>query len=256
MIDIIEKEYNFLDYKVKIVKEENELYINFPLISKELEELNIMIKKIVPEKVISKEYTAFPLKGLNKLVKITDNIYIIKNSGGFTIETPKDSNNLIIRDPNFDIFSKKDLKNKLLVYSNYLEDLKYAQYEVNLKEKLNWLKSNAHSFSTIIETYSVDFNGKYAENTKELEKAAKGVNSYWQEIVNPFNEKIKYPVVDYNVYIKTKDKKIYAGYLVYQPIFIKTKKYTGFYKYKLYALDEKGIFFKERNGKDFFLSND
>ncbi|MEK7433914.1 MAG: hypothetical protein AABZ74_12325 [Cyanobacteriota bacterium] len=52
------------------------------------------------------------------------------------------------------------------------------------------VKSNMHTFQTILETYSVDASGKYPKNVEELYKFANtGNNKYWKNFKNPYANK-------------------------------------------------------------------
>ena len=55
------------------------------------------------------------------------------------------------------------------------------------RAKLASVKSNMHTFQTILETYSVDSNGYYPKNVEDLIKTAtKGNNTYWKDFKNPY----------------------------------------------------------------------
>ncbi|MEK7433916.1 MAG: hypothetical protein AABZ74_12335 [Cyanobacteriota bacterium] len=52
------------------------------------------------------------------------------------------------------------------------------------------IKSNMHTFQTILETYSVDSKGSYPKNVEELYKFANtGNNKYWKDFKSPFSHK-------------------------------------------------------------------
>jgi len=55
------------------------------------------------------------------------------------------------------------------------------------RAKVASVKSNMHTFQTIVETYSVDFAGQYATNVASLKTAATTAsNQYWKDFKNPF----------------------------------------------------------------------
>lgn len=53
------------------------------------------------------------------------------------------------------------------------------------------VKSNMHSFQTILETYASNADGLYPKNVKELYKFANiGKNKYWKDFKSPFSGNI------------------------------------------------------------------
>ena len=55
------------------------------------------------------------------------------------------------------------------------------------RAKLASVKSNMHTFQTILETYSVDASGNYPTNVQDIAISANsGNNKYWKEFKNPF----------------------------------------------------------------------
>ncbi|MFN8670586.1 MAG: prepilin-type N-terminal cleavage/methylation domain-containing protein [Candidatus Sericytochromatia bacterium] len=56
------------------------------------------------------------------------------------------------------------------------------------RAKVASVKSNMHTFQTIVETYSVDFGGQYATTVAALKTAATTAsNAYWKDFKNPFS---------------------------------------------------------------------
>lgn len=56
------------------------------------------------------------------------------------------------------------------------------------RAKLASVKSNMHTFQTILETYSVDASGNYPKDAADVYSSAKkGNNSYWKDFKNPFS---------------------------------------------------------------------
>ncbi|MEK7433908.1 MAG: hypothetical protein AABZ74_12295 [Cyanobacteriota bacterium] len=60
------------------------------------------------------------------------------------------------------------------------------------RAKLASVKSNMHTFQTMLETYSVDENKHYPKNVEELENCAKNKSNwsgqYWKDFKSPFSE--------------------------------------------------------------------
>lgn len=55
------------------------------------------------------------------------------------------------------------------------------------RTKLASVKSNMHTFQTMIDTYSMDVNGNYPKNVTELKKfATTGKTHYWRDFKNPY----------------------------------------------------------------------
>lgn len=56
------------------------------------------------------------------------------------------------------------------------------------RAKISSVKANAHTVQTMLETYAVDYQGKYPTNRTELYNGANvtGGNNYWKELKNPF----------------------------------------------------------------------
>ena len=55
------------------------------------------------------------------------------------------------------------------------------------RAKLANVKSNMHTFQTIVETYAVDWGGTYPQNIGEASnQATQAANPYWKSLSNPF----------------------------------------------------------------------
>lgn len=98
------------------------------------------------------------------------------------------------------------------------------------------VKANAHTLQTIVETYGTDW-GEYPENLDILIKEAKS-KGYWKDFKNPYNQEGKqFYTVNINNYNLDsnliKRKKIEKGGILYNPLFNKNKKVSG---YKIYAV--------------------
>lgn len=193
----------------------------------------------------------FSAKGKNELIEVKENLYIIKNSNGFSIEINQKNKELIIRNSNFEVLNQDDFKAYISIYDKFFNKYTTEKQKVENMSKISKLKSNAHTFQTMLETYAVDYQGEYPKNVEELEKEAKKSNFYWHNIINPFNEKNIKAIVDYKTYKKEKNKKIFFGYVLYQPE-ISSNQITS---YKVYLIDEKGEFLKDTSNEVFYLSN-
>ncbi|MEK7433913.1 MAG: hypothetical protein AABZ74_12320 [Cyanobacteriota bacterium] len=65
--------------------------------------------------------------------------------------------------------------------------ISYLSNSNNGGYKNAFVKSNMHTFQTILETYSVDASGFYPKNVEELHKfASTGNNKYWKNFENPY----------------------------------------------------------------------
>ena len=111
------------------------------------------------------------------------------------------------------------------------------------------IKSNMHSFQTVIETYAVDWSGQYPDNVEILFKEA-NERQYWKNFKNPFGTNykaynnlpnIKKPfTLESNIFI--------SGTLYYQPI-IEDKEIT---KYFIYGANKANKLIFDRKINDFF----
>lgn len=54
------------------------------------------------------------------------------------------------------------------------------------RAKIANVKSNAHTVQTMLESYGVDWGGKYPDLVADLEKEAKD-GAYWKALSNPFD---------------------------------------------------------------------
>ncbi|MEK7432809.1 MAG: hypothetical protein AABZ74_06740 [Cyanobacteriota bacterium] len=115
-----------------------------------------------------------------------------------------------------------------------------AAFSCQDRAKCPSVKSNMHTFQTLLETYSVDHNGNYPKNVEELKKdATKGNNKYWKDFKNPytnqegttFDLKIKLDKNDSNIVEKNN---LIIGSIFYEPI--KNNKIIN--GYKIYAICE------------------
>ncbi|MFN8673287.1 MAG: hypothetical protein U0457_14545 [Candidatus Sericytochromatia bacterium] len=118
------------------------------------------------------------------------------------------------------------------------------------RSKIASVKSNMHTFQTIVETYSVDYSGVYAKNVEDLNKAATTAsNPYWKDFINPFTGQTGQGKSFDNISNIAYGKCI-TGAVYYDPII--TKPIT---KYFLYGCDKNGSFIKDAGGNSLTLSN-
>jgi general secretion pathway protein G len=54
------------------------------------------------------------------------------------------------------------------------------------RAKVANVKSNAHTVQTMLESYGVDFGGKYPDNIASLQSEAQ-TGAYWKQLSNPFD---------------------------------------------------------------------
>jgi prepilin-type N-terminal cleavage/methylation domain-containing protein len=54
------------------------------------------------------------------------------------------------------------------------------------RAKVANVKSNAHTLQTMLESYGVDFGGKYPDNVANLQQEAQ-TGAYWKALSNPFD---------------------------------------------------------------------
>ncbi|MFN8672093.1 MAG: prepilin-type N-terminal cleavage/methylation domain-containing protein [Candidatus Sericytochromatia bacterium] len=118
------------------------------------------------------------------------------------------------------------------------------------RAKVASVKSNMHTFQTIVETYAVDFGGLYATGSIQLKSAAtQASNSYWKDFKNPFSGLTGIPgaCADYTV-----PNIIEVGKVGYNPIIIGTVAT----KYFIYGGDKKtNTPIKDESGNPLVLSN-
>lgn len=128
--------------------------------------------------------------------------------------------------------------------------------------KISSVKANMHTFQTMLETYSVDWNGEYPKNIDQLKREAIK-NNYWKSLKNPYTDGItKFELVNdfkklqsFEIECKKFDKNTTnAGLIIYNPI-IEDK---NIYKYYLYGLSQSkdSLFLIKDKNEYFTLSND
>ena len=134
----------------------------------------------------------------------------------------------------------------------------------NVRLKSSSVKSNMHTFQTILETYSVDASGNYPKNVEELYKFANaGKTPYWKDFKNPYTrESGKRNSYDdfseinkkfyWNKLIQKFELLPKVGIVYYAPVFT-----NGVYsKYFIYGTEKNGeVFFDSQTNEPFTLSN-
>ncbi|MFN8672197.1 MAG: hypothetical protein U0457_08990 [Candidatus Sericytochromatia bacterium] len=153
-------------------------------------------------------------------------------------------------------------------------------YEIDRKDFIDninlAIKNNMHTLQTAIETFGVDNYSYYPKNLDDLFKEANEVSTpYWKILTNPINKKIdkNNAFADYKEYKEAKDKKVFAGFILYEALdLVKSRKdesYVGvkpsedFYKkypiiankYKIFGVDSEGNLLKNSDKEVFYLSN-
>jgi hypothetical protein len=262
-------EYKLLNFDVKIsLNKDNKLILTLPLVDDSIERTYQVIK-LQSTLYKGKSLEIFPVHGDFELIQINDLNFIIKFSGGYSIEFTKNnleiSKNIILRDSNFDIFNENSYqemvsmyKELISTYQSYFEKIEKSSKPLDEKSSL---ESNMHSIQTELETHAVDWGGLYPDKSEELEKEAK-LKSYWKEIKNPFTQMLGVgkngAIMDYKIYKNYKPHPSLKGLVLYESIdskFDKLEKKSFCVKYNIYGTDEKGELLKDKEGKVFILTN-
>jgi general secretion pathway protein G len=110
------------------------------------------------------------------------------------------------------------------------------------RAKVANVKSNAHTAQTMLESYGVDFGGKYPDNVANLQNEAQ-TGAYWKLLSNPFNT-TQTALEDHNTTTWTSGGAV--GYNMGS-----TSDKT---KYYVYGSDKNKVTIKDK-GADFYLSN-
>jgi len=117
------------------------------------------------------------------------------------------------------------------------------------RSKIANVKLNMQLLKIANDTYSKNWNGFYADNSKILIQESKNLNLS-EKLVNPYTTEI-YAISDYKEYKIAQDLKFYKGQVLYNPIFDKNSKVT---KYIIYGLDKQGQFIKDEDNI-YYLTN-
>ncbi|MFN8673288.1 MAG: hypothetical protein U0457_14550 [Candidatus Sericytochromatia bacterium] len=149
----------------------------------------------------------------------------------------------------------------IVLFSIFL--LNKSVFATQQRAKVASVKSNMHTFQTIVETYSVDYEGLYPKNVEDLKKAAeKSPNKYWKDFKSPFTGKTgkgqSYDNFDKTILLNDDSwysyffpKKYPAGMVYYDPV-IDGKNIT---KYYIYGSEKNGKLIKDTGGNPLTLSN-
>ena len=111
------------------------------------------------------------------------------------------------------------------------------------RAKIANVKSNAHTFQTILESYAVDFNGFVPSTVAGLQQEAQ-TGAYWKQLVNPFDGLTTTSTETFNA----------AGNLVNGGAVGYNQPDPTKNKYYIYGSDKNKIRIKDK-GADFVLSN-
>jgi prepilin-type N-terminal cleavage/methylation domain-containing protein len=110
------------------------------------------------------------------------------------------------------------------------------------RAKVANVKSNAHTIQTMLESYGVDFGGKYPDTVANLKSEAQ-TGAYWKSVSNPFDGSAD-ALEDHNGATFTK-----GGMVGYNMTAGSDKT-----KYFIYGSDKNKVRVKDK-GQDFVLSN-
>ena len=109
------------------------------------------------------------------------------------------------------------------------------------RAKLANVKSNAHTVQTMLESYGVDYNGKYPGGPVILRNEAQ-TGAYWKALTNPFDGTTTNALVDFSGTFGV------GGAVGYN------QQSSDNSKYFLYGSDKDKLRIKDK-GSDFILSN-
>lgn len=268
-IDSFVGEYKLLTFDVKIsLNKDNKLILTLPLVDESIEQ-TYQVVKLQSTLYKGKSLEIFPVHGDFELIQINDFNFIIKFSGGYSIEFTKNngelSKNIILRDSNFEVFNENSYQEMVSMYQeivntyqSYFEKIEKSSKPLDEKSSL---ESNMHSIQMELETHAVDWGGLYPEKAEELQKEAKS-KSYWKDIKNPFTQMLGVgkngAVMDYKMYKNYKTHPSLKGLVLYESIdskFDKVEKKSFCTQYKIYGTDENGELLKDKDGKVFYLTN-
>jgi prepilin-type N-terminal cleavage/methylation domain-containing protein len=110
------------------------------------------------------------------------------------------------------------------------------------RAKIANVKSNAHTVQTMLESYGVDFGGKYPDGVTNLQQEAQ-TGAYWKALSNPFDAS-RAGIEDHNGAAFTT-----GGAVGYNMTAASDKT-----KYYIYGSDKNKVRIKDK-GADFVLSN-
>ena len=108
------------------------------------------------------------------------------------------------------------------------------------RAKVASVKSNAHTVQTMLESYGVDFGGKYPDNVDALKREAQ-TGAYWKQLSNPFDATVA-------AVINVADAAV-GGACAYDMTAASDKT-----KYFIYGYDKNKVFVKDK-GANFVLTN-
>ena len=128
-------------------------------------------------------------------------------------------------------------------FKTVLKEIKTETFKNKEKDIITkaLLKTNMFYLQTMLEDYSMEANGVFPSDLKDLYKdAASPDKNYWKDIVNPFTDKsgIGEALADFKIYKKDLQ---FKGCILYEAIGEPVKKYN------IYACDETGDLLKDND---------
>ncbi|MFN8671435.1 MAG: hypothetical protein U0457_05025 [Candidatus Sericytochromatia bacterium] len=165
--------------------------------------------------------------------------------------------------------------NSKLREQDFLFFMKSIEYSINENKdpitnytnniaKESAIKSNMHTFQTIVETYAVDWAGLYAPNLQVLKQSAQtAANPYWQNAKNPYGNTITSDyVIDYDEYIQAKNTLTFRGNSISNKdelkglVLYKPEIDSGYFtRYWIYGVNFMGELIQDYQGNSIALSN-
>jgi hypothetical protein len=285
-MDYFTGEFDVLGHKATILaKTSNSLEFNFSDFEF-AKFFDSSIKEVIEEKlkmndanndlIIAKSMIysmLFPYFKNYELVPIGGLTFVLKDSGGFTLEFKTDKSGLnrtlLLRNANGELVSNQGFEDILnhTQLKKMLGDfslLSSNTSDENLpKDEKSLLKANMHTTQTLTETYAVDYGGIYALGMEALyEEASKPELNYWKDFKNPYTGKTGYgkdgAFMDFKAYKNYKPHPDLKGLVLFQPVITYDSygKKNICVKYYIYATDETGDLLKDKDGKVFYLSNE
>lgn len=248
-------DYHLFNYNVKIsLNKDNKLILTLPLISESVEQFSKIFSDLIPAIANKFPEGVFLHKGDYELVKISDSIFMIKYSGGYSIELKKEGKvfekKLVLHNDNFDTLNNREFNKIILTYKTIIDQV--------TKKKFSDVKANMHTFQTTLEIYAVDNEGIYPNSLNSLSEESKS-KYYWKDLINPFTNKSG--IGKDGSVIELKDYKkltVFApGLVIFEPKNCPYNTYTkksNCTSYIIYGTNEVGGFIQEKGG-NFYLSN-
>lgn len=120
------------------------------------------------------------------------------------------------------------------------------------RAKVSSVKSNMHTLQTTIETYAVEWDGRYADTLAALNtEATQAGRQYWKDFVNPITGVSGLNATYRDLSVMPPANPANAGFTLYNPTVNGTRPITTYF---VYGLDKNGSPILDR-GQDFYLTN-